>query len=88
MRRLLLSVAAIGTSFTLIAPAALAYSGNLNSDIKVRIEAEMDARKNQKPDLPCVQTAVAKREAAVLAAFDAFSASWRSKIRPLNRFID
>ena len=80
MRRLLLSAAAIGTSLTLVAPAAFAYSGNLNSEIKLRIKTEMDVRRNQKPDLPCVKMAVEKREAAVLAAFDAFSGIWRSAL--------
>ena len=63
----------MATAFSLAAPA-FALSVNLETD--ARVEA-----RRAPVDLACMQTAVEKRDNAMIAALDAYHASWKAALQ-------
>ena len=73
MRRLLTSAVAMATAFSL---AAQAFALSVNLETDARVEA-----RRASVDLACMQTAVEKRDNAMIAALDAYHASWKAALQ-------
>ena len=75
MRKLLLSGLSGWFVLNLIAVPAFAHNFSVDASADVKVSHE-----NVKPDLPCMQNAVDTRDAAVIAAVQAYTNSWISAL--------
>ena len=88
MKRLITSAVAAATAFSLAAPG-FAMSVHFDSDTKIKsrhatsdsnVDVKVESNRGT-VDLACMQTAVEKRDNAMIAAQDAYSASWKTALQ-------